>query len=603
MSYTINKTNGDLLTNVVDGEINQIASSLSLVGKNASSYGEIMNENFIRLLENFANGDSPIKPLAGQLWYDTNQSRLKIYDGTSWKVSSGTIVANPPQTLSRGELWIDSLRQQLYFNDGAATVLAGPNYTKDQGVSGFQTLDIVDINQINHTVVFLYVAKVLIGIFSQDTFTPLTKVVGWSGDTWDPTKSDYILGDRVIYLTQGKPLVYEVYTVSQTSPNINVVPAGTLPTNTVYWKEIKINPGFNSSQYRPVFDVLTSQASSLRAADGTLRTAEQFLSSTQNSTAIGRLEIQNSTPLILGPDSNNTITVSNSLFKLSSASNNQDYQISVFANNQETSALFINAETNQVGIFTGLPTATLDVNGDVRIRGNIVIEGATTSINATNLLVEDLLIEIGKVSSPSNTTANGGGISLEGGGDGDKTLTWNSTTEAWTSSEHINLGAGKSYHVEGFSVLSKTTLGQTVTNAPGLTTIGQLDELRVDYLRLNNNAISYVNPVVSDGDIVLQPKGTGLVNVSNARITGVSNPVAVDDAVNLTTLVSTVKSAPLGLSANFTGLTDNQIAGNIVAAVYLPGEHEEGTKVRVWGVDTSTLKTFVLTSGSWTIEI
>lgn len=602
MSYIINKTNGDLLTEVVDGEINQVATSLTLIGKNASAYGEVMNENFVQLLENFANTESPSKPLEGQLWYDTDQGRLKVYDGSAWKVSSGTIVSNSIPTLSRGELWIDSLRQQLYFNDGDATVLAGPTYTKAQGLSGLQAIDIVDVNQINHTVVLMYVARVLIGIFSQDTFTPLTQVVGWSGNTWDSTKTDYVLGDRVIYLTGGKPLVFEVSAVSQTSPYVNVVPTGTLPTNEDYWKEIKIRPGFNASQYAPVFDVLTSQAQSLKSADGTLKTAESFLSSIDNSTALGQLSIQNSTPLILGPDSNNTVTISNNLFQISSNTSEQDFQISVFANNSVKPGIFISSVNEQVGIYTNTPTATLDVNGDVRIRGNITIEGATTSVNATNLVIEDLLIELGKVDTPSNTTANGGGISLAAGSDVDKTITWDSVTEAWTSSENVNLIAGKSYEIEGFSVLSRTTLGLTVTNAPGLTTIGQLDELRVDYLRLNNSAISYVNPSSADGSITLEPKGAGVVNTSGFRITGVGNPVAVDDAINYSTLTSAIKSAPLGLSANFTGLSDNQIAGNIVASVYPPADHETGTKCRVWGIDTSQLKTFVLSNGSWAIE-
>ena len=65
------------------------------------------------------------------------------------------------------------------------------------------------------------------------------------------------------------------------------------------------------------------------------------------------------------------------------------------------------------------------------------------SISTTNIEIQDKLIELGKVSSPSNSTANGGGILLEGGTDGDKTLTWSSSSEAWDSTENINLGAGK----------------------------------------------------------------------------------------------------------------------------------------------------------------
>ena len=82
MSYIINKTDGTVLTEVVDGTIDQTASDVTLVGKNASSYGEVFNENFIKLLENFANTSAPTKPITGQLWYDTTNAKLKIQIGS-----------------------------------------------------------------------------------------------------------------------------------------------------------------------------------------------------------------------------------------------------------------------------------------------------------------------------------------------------------------------------------------------------------------------------------------------------------------------------------------------------------------------------------------
>ena len=79
MSYIINKTDGSVLTEIVDGTVDQTATDLTLIGKNASSYGEAFNENFIRILENFANTSSPNNPIQGQLWFDTGENRLKIY--------------------------------------------------------------------------------------------------------------------------------------------------------------------------------------------------------------------------------------------------------------------------------------------------------------------------------------------------------------------------------------------------------------------------------------------------------------------------------------------------------------------------------------------
>ena len=116
MAYKINKTDGSLLTEIVDSTIDQTASDLTLIGKNVSGFGEFINENFIKLLENFAATSSPNNPIAGQLWYDTSQNRLKVYDGAGFRQGSGPIVSGAvPSNLVQGDLWIDSSENQLYF--------------------------------------------------------------------------------------------------------------------------------------------------------------------------------------------------------------------------------------------------------------------------------------------------------------------------------------------------------------------------------------------------------------------------------------------------------------------------------------------------------
>ena len=81
MSYIINKSDGNTLATVADGQIDQLSSSLTLVGKNYSGFGEYINENFVKLLENFSSTTQPTAPISGQLWYDTTENKLKVYNG------------------------------------------------------------------------------------------------------------------------------------------------------------------------------------------------------------------------------------------------------------------------------------------------------------------------------------------------------------------------------------------------------------------------------------------------------------------------------------------------------------------------------------------
>jgi hypothetical protein len=105
------------------------------------------------------------------------------------------------------------------------------------------------------------------------------------------------------------------------------------------------------------------------------------------------------------------------------------------------------------------------------LSGDLTVNGTTTTLNSTTLTVDDKNIELGSVASPTDVTADGGGITLKG--TTDKTLNWVDATDAWTSSEHVNLLTGKAYYINGTSVLSSTTLGSGVTGS-SLTSVGTI---------------------------------------------------------------------------------------------------------------------------------
>ena len=94
MAYQINKTDGTIVSTVADGQIDNISTDITLIGKNYSGFGEVLNENFIKILENFANVTAPTAPIKGQIWFDSTESKLKVYSGTAFVPVSSATIAN-----------------------------------------------------------------------------------------------------------------------------------------------------------------------------------------------------------------------------------------------------------------------------------------------------------------------------------------------------------------------------------------------------------------------------------------------------------------------------------------------------------------------------
>jgi len=602
MSYIINKTDGTVLTEVIDGTIDVSSTDLTLVGKNASSYGESFNENFVHLLENFASATQPNHPITGQLWYDVTDARLKIYDGNGFKVSGGTIVqANLPSNPVQGDLWIDSKREQLYFYDGTVWFLAGPQYTADQGVSGFNVTTILDTLNKSHVVVLMYVANVIIGLFSKDSFTPL---------------------EGQLPGTQFSGSIQAGFNIGTT-------------------------PGL-------VFNAPVESATYLKDNNGNLKGTDAFFNVDTDNTGLGTQTIENSVPLILGPAQNNDVRIDTSNFNIIANNINQSFNFKVktvngltglsifnpgtvtipvtggsgngtyvtltfgqqsvppfpinsaitvagmapvsynntyvvtactttsvsFASTLTTSILIngnITATVDpRVGILTASPQATLEVNGDTIVQGNLTVFGTTTNINSTIIQIDDKNIELASTNNPSDTTANGGGLTLKG--TTDKTLNWSSSTGSWTSSENIDLASGKTYKINGVTVLTGTTL-PTVTSAPNLTSIGSLTTITSGGLTLSSNTIS------GPGNILIDPAGNASVDVVNSKIINLATPVSGTDAANKNYVDNSIASKPLGMvislnNASGGTLTDAQVI-TLIQEIYPAGEYLTGTICRV----------------------
>ena len=168
---------------VEDLTLNQ-QTDLTFVGKNYSGWAPVLAENFLHLLENFAKGSPPSNPVEGQLWYDNSLgiNLLKVFDGTTWiptgsikKAASAPLVANS----LNGDLWVNTDTRQLYIFSGSTWILIGPQFS-----NGLKTGPIVetvtDVNNISHSVVFVYSNDVRIMAVSDTQFTPKTVIPGFS---------------------------------------------------------------------------------------------------------------------------------------------------------------------------------------------------------------------------------------------------------------------------------------------------------------------------------------------------------------------------------------------------------------------------------------
>ena len=170
MPYTLNKTNGLVLAVVQDGKIEDTTTDLTFVGKNYTGYGEAFNENFVKLLESFANPNQPKKPLSGQLWFDSSNKVIKVYNGSMFKrlgqLESGP---NEPSNPNKGDLWYRT-------SDGALCVFNGATWTKigpaiSQGLTGaVLPATLIDTNSVSHTVLKQDIGNATVVVASNDAF-------------------------------------------------------------------------------------------------------------------------------------------------------------------------------------------------------------------------------------------------------------------------------------------------------------------------------------------------------------------------------------------------------------------------------------------------
>ena len=526
MSYQLNRTNGDLLTDLVDGQIDNTSTNLVLVGRNYSGYGEYFNENFIKLLENFSNTAAPTNPLQGQTWWDVTEQRLKVYDGTVWKASGGPFVQDDQPQMVAGDLWIDNLKNQVYAFDGDDLFLIGPQYTSAQGKSGFEMSSLLDEQSRSRTIVNLYAAGNLLAVISYLDFTP-------------------IYSQRILGLVTDENPDGRIFT------GINVIDK-------------------DNFKYRGIAE----SANALVTGAGVVRTADSFLPSNANGETVGTLKILNNGGLTIGASQANVQKIVGPRFYIENQLNDDDISLRVSSSSYGSvtvDALYIDASEGRVGIFTTerLPEYTLDVEGDLRVTGNLLVEGETTSIDVATLRVEDKNIEIAKMSDGSvldAIDADSAGLTLETNDVGSKLLIWKTTTDSWTSNVNFDLSDDtKTYKIGGQIKLTDTSL-TNITKALDLDEIGTLlyiniDDINIDGSVITNNPTALSALTFNSSTGIDITAGGAIAIQDSQKITGLADPEENQDASTKYYVDNQIATETIVFSLDITGFNTPNVVG------------------------------------------
>ena len=268
----------------------------------------------------------------------------------------------------------------------------------------------------------------------------------------------------------------------------------------------------------------------------------------------------------------------------------------VTINPHGTGSIELEANTNVDG--------DLGVTGNATVTGNLTVNGTTTTINSTTLQVDDKNIELGTVGTPTDATADGGGITLKGATD--KTFNWVNSTDSWTSSEHIELASGKEFRINGNSVLSNDTLGSGVTGS-SLTSVGTIatgtwegTAIATDYIADDAvTADKLANTTVTAGsytaaDITVDAQGritaaaSGTIGTAEIADDAVTTDQIADDAVTTAQIAdTTIVDGNVSATAAIAGTKINPNFGNQDLTVDTNVFHVDAADNRV-GIGTST---------------
>jgi hypothetical protein len=480
MSYTIKFTNGKTLAVVADQSIDDVSTSITLVGKNVNNYGQYVNANFVSLLENFSNLIEPSSPVVGQTWFDTSEGRLKVYStGTFKPVGAPIISTTEPAGAVRGDLWVDTTDNLLKWYDGTVWQLAAKQYSDSVGKEGWFVDTISDSSGFDHELSIFYSQGVRWAVMSTSTIT----------------------------------LQPETLT------------AIALGTSTIR-SGLMINSAIGAKFYGVATSAESIQGVSL----------DSVLRSNSSTEITGKFDFVNDNGISVGTNSNVEILVDNtgvvtSVIRGTIQGEPLEIRYNSVTTGTDAVAIHIDSDNDRIGIFKRNPTVDVDIAGDVHISGNLTVLGTQVSVESTFMRIEDKNIEL----ATGQTTAtdafiDGGGITLHG--TTDKLWVFNDSSDSWQSNIGIDtLTTSGSYKIAGVPVLewagaADYKLSSSVKFAPGLINLPVLQGLTVSSVVIYDKNITTVSTPLTD--LYLTPS-SGYVNLDNSnKIVGLAATIDLD---------------------------------------------------------------------------
>ena len=344
MAYKINNTFGTLLVSLPDGTIDTTTTDLTLIGKGYAGFGERLNENLVKLLENFNNTTAPANKITGQLWYDQTNKQLNVYTGAKFKpVGSTTNSTTAPTNAVTGDMWFDTTNAQLYVYSGTAWTLIGPTTVAGSGVTVFTPEVVQDNTGVNRSILKMVVQDAVVGIVSNLAFTPSSTE------------------------TNGAALI---------SAGFSTVAQG-----------LQLSSSVASAKFRGT----ATDSDSLGGV-----AAANYLRSNSNDVTTGTLGVQaDGTALTLGAGSDVTFTMASDNLTIAQTTADKDIIFTVNKGGSDTVTLMtLDGSTGRL---------ELPAVGDLRVKGNLTVDGDQVINNTSTLSVEDNIIELNR-----NVSSNAG---------------------------------------------------------------------------------------------------------------------------------------------------------------------------------------------------